>query len=80
MNPLEAYQSQENRSMPRIELILAMYRKALENLEGARQAGCDAFVTKPCLPDALVAEINRMLALRDDDKNGRGSRSTGRTS
>jgi CheY-like chemotaxis protein len=29
--------------------------------EGAREAGCDAFVTKPCLPDALVAEIRRML-------------------
>jgi CheY-like chemotaxis protein len=29
--------------------------------EGARQAGCDAFVTKPCLPDALVVEIRRML-------------------
>jgi CheY-like chemotaxis protein len=29
--------------------------------EGAREAGCDAFVTKPCLPDALVAEIKRML-------------------
>ena len=24
------------------------------------QAGCDAFVTKPCLPDALVAEIRRL--------------------
>jgi two-component system, cell cycle response regulator DivK len=33
--------------------------------EGARQAGCDSFVTKPCLPDALVAEIQRMLAARD---------------
>jgi CheY-like chemotaxis protein len=32
--------------------------------EGARQAGCDAFVTKPCLPDALVAEINRVLERR----------------
>jgi two-component system, cell cycle response regulator DivK len=32
--------------------------------EGARQAGCDAFVTKPCLPDALVSEIQRMLAAR----------------
>ena len=31
--------------------------------EGARQAGCDAFVTKPCLPDALVAEIKRLLEL-----------------
>jgi DNA-binding response OmpR family regulator len=29
--------------------------------EGARQAGCDSFVTKPCLPDALVAEIRRLL-------------------
>ena len=32
------------------------------HLEGARRAGCDAFVVKPCLPDALVSEINRMLA------------------
>lgn len=30
--------------------------------EKAREAGCDSFVTKPCLPDALVAEIQRMLA------------------
>jgi len=33
--------------------------------EGARQAGCDAFVTKPCLPDELVLEVRRMLR-RDD--------------
>lgn len=32
--------------------------------EGARQAGCDAFVAKPCLPDVLVAEIQRMLSTR----------------
>ena len=37
--------------------------------EGARQAGCDAFVTKPCLPDALVAEIRRLLA----DRSGAGT-------
>jgi two-component system, cell cycle response regulator DivK len=30
--------------------------------DGAREAGCDAFVTKPCLPDELVAEIKRMLS------------------
>jgi two-component system, cell cycle response regulator DivK len=29
--------------------------------EGARQAGCDAFVTKPCLPDELVVQVRRML-------------------
>jgi len=32
--------------------------------EGAREAGCDAFVTKPCLPDALVVEIKRLLDQR----------------
>jgi len=36
--------------------------------EGARLAGCDAFVTKPCLPDALVAEIKRMLLASAADK------------
>lgn len=29
--------------------------------EGARKAGCDSFVTKPCLPDDLVLEVRRML-------------------
>ncbi len=28
---------------------------------GAREAGCDSFLTKPCLPDQLVTEIQRML-------------------
>jgi two-component system, cell cycle response regulator DivK len=28
---------------------------------GAREAGCDSFLAKPCLPDQLVAEIRRML-------------------
>lgn len=43
--------------------IVALTGHALAGFaEGAREAGCDAFVTKPCLPDALVAEIRRMLA------------------
>jgi CheY-like chemotaxis protein len=29
--------------------------------EGARQAGCDVFVTKPCLPGMLVDEIRRLM-------------------
>ena len=29
--------------------------------KGAREAGCDSFLAKPCLPDQLVAEIQRML-------------------
>lgn len=43
--------------------IVALTGHALAgHAEGARQAGCDSFVTKPCLPDALVAEIQRMLS------------------
>jgi two-component system, cell cycle response regulator DivK len=29
--------------------------------EGAKKAGCDAFVTKPCLPEDLVREIRKIL-------------------
>lgn len=29
--------------------------------QGALEAGCDAFVTKPCLPEDLAAEIQRLL-------------------
>ena len=57
--------------------IVALTGHALAgHAEGARQAGCDAFVTKPCLPDALVAEIKRMLGARESGK--RSSRATGR--
>jgi len=42
--------------------IVALTGHALAgHAEGARLAGCDAFVTKPCLPDALLEEIRRML-------------------
>jgi two-component system, cell cycle response regulator DivK len=42
--------------------VVALTGHALEgHADGAREAGCDAFVTKPCLPDELVAEIKRML-------------------
>jgi CheY-like chemotaxis protein len=42
--------------------VIALTGHALAgHAEGARDAGCDAFVTKPCLPDALVAEIRRLL-------------------
>jgi two-component system, cell cycle response regulator DivK len=45
--------------------------------EGARQAGCDSFVTKPCLPDALVAEIQRML--KEHAGSSRRKSQSGRT-
>ncbi len=27
----------------------------------AKEAGCDSFLTKPCLPEVLVVEVQRML-------------------
>jgi two-component system, cell cycle response regulator DivK len=42
--------------------IVALSGHALEgHSKAALEAGCDAFLTKPCLPDALVAEIERVL-------------------
>jgi CheY-like chemotaxis protein len=42
--------------------VVALTGHALAGIsEGARQAGCDAFVTKPCLPDELVLEVRRIL-------------------
>ena len=61
--------------------IVALTGHALAgHAEGARQAGCDSFVTKPCLPDALVAEIERMLAGRGPDavRARKSSKSPGR--
>jgi len=43
--------------------VLALTSHALEGYsEGARAAGCDGFVTKPCLPEQLLNEIRRVLA------------------
>ena len=53
--------------------IVALTGHALAgHAEGARQAGCDSFVTKPCLPDALVAEIKRMLGGRSPESRKSG--------
>ena len=42
--------------------VVALTGHALSGIsEGARKAGCDAFVTKPCLPDDLVKEIRKVL-------------------
>ena len=57
--------------------IVALTGHALPgHAEGAQQAGCDAFVTKPCLPDALVAEIKRLLEAQPD--KGRKARTAAR--
>jgi CheY-like chemotaxis protein len=42
--------------------VVALTGHALAGVsEGARQAGCDAFIAKPCLPEDLVAEVRRLL-------------------
>ena len=42
--------------------VIALTGHALQgHSKGALDAGCDAFVAKPCLPDQLVLEIKRML-------------------
>jgi two-component system cell cycle response regulator DivK len=43
--------------------VVALTGHALaEHSRDAHDAGCDAFITKPCLPDDLVAQIRKILA------------------
>jgi CheY-like chemotaxis protein len=57
--------------------IVALTGHALAgHAEGAREAGCDAFVTKPCLPDALVAEIKRLLDQQPPKSDNKPASST----
>jgi CheY-like chemotaxis protein len=50
--------------------VIALTSHALEGFsEGAKAAGCDAFVTKPCLPEQLVTEIRSIL---EDTRKPRG--------
>src|SRR5437667_2927674 len=56
--------------------VLAVTGHALAGIsEGAKKAGCDAFVTKPCLPDELVKEIRRVL---DNPTKPRKARRSGK--
>jgi two-component system, cell cycle response regulator DivK len=42
--------------------VVALTGHALAGIsDGAKRAGCDAFITKPCLPEDLVKEIRRIL-------------------
>jgi CheY-like chemotaxis protein len=54
--------------------IVALTGHALAGiLEGAKNAGCDSFVTKPCLPEDLVKEIQRVLSGTTAPKKARRS-------
>jgi CheY-like chemotaxis protein len=56
--------------------IVALTGHALAGIsEGAKKAGCDAFVTKPCLPEDLVKEIRKIL----DDRPSSSSRKVRRS-
>jgi CheY-like chemotaxis protein len=55
--------------------VVALTGHALAGIsEGARQAGCDAFVTKPCLPEDLVKEIKKVLDQAPPTKNRRSGK------
>lgn len=55
--------------------VVALTGHALAGIsEGARQAGCDAFVTKPCLPEDLVREIRKVLEGPSSRKAGRSGK------
>src|SRR5206468_1750595 len=61
--------------------VVALTGHALAGIsEGAKRAGCDAFVTKPCLPEDLVKEIRRILettAHRKVRRSGKYAKSIG---
>jgi CheY-like chemotaxis protein len=55
-------QDERTREIP----IIALTAHALASAhEKAVEMGCDAVVTKPCIPKDLEAEVRRQLALRD---------------
>ena len=56
--------------------VVALTGHALAGIsEGAKKAGCDAFVTKPCLPEDLVKEIRKVLDDAEPSANARPRRS-----
>jgi len=56
--------------------VVALTGHALAGIsEGAKKAGCDAFVTKPCLPEDLVKEIRRVL---EDARSPKKTRRSGK--
>ena len=56
--------------------VVALTGHALAGIsEGAKRAGCDAFVTKPCLPEDLVKEIRKVLDESSSTTAKKGRRS-----
>jgi len=62
MDGWEATRQLKSDERTRLIPVVALTGHALAGAsDGARKAGCDSFVTKPCLPDDLVVEVRRML-------------------
>jgi CheY-like chemotaxis protein len=54
--------------------VVALTGHALEgHSQGAREAGCDEFLAKPCLPETLLATVRELL-----DRGSRPSRPSAR--
>lgn len=49
-----------------VRIIVLTGRTFQFDREEAERAGCDVFLTKPCLPDALAAEVWRLMDSVDD--------------
>jgi two-component system cell cycle response regulator DivK len=59
--------------------VVALTGHALAGIsEGAKKAGCDAFVTKPCLPEDLVREIRKILDNSPSASSTRKARRSGK--
>ena len=59
--------------------VVALTGHALAGIsEGAKKAGCDAFVTKPCLPEDLVREIRKILDAPPSSTSGKKGRRSGK--
>jgi two-component system cell cycle response regulator DivK len=54
-----------NQSTSAIPVVALTGHALTGSFEGARKAGCDAFLTKPCLPEDLVREIKRYVKAAD---------------
>ena len=49
--------------------VIALTGHSISSLAGGfAGTGCDSFVTKPCLPEALVAEVRRVLGKRAHER------------
>jgi CheY-like chemotaxis protein len=51
--------NERTKATPIIVLTACAWQTERERCE---DAGCDVFLSKPCLPDALLAEVQRLLA------------------